>query len=637
MDITSGNSSDSSVPLLCSSSSSSSSCSEQRHQLLRTPKEEPSSAGVTERRKHSGGEFDSAEGNASSGACSAPHRASSTPSSGASLFHQQFLQQHTNGHLSASPAIVQCNGGAFSPGAFSVPMDQMNINSNATPMQAFAAAAANNIGLFCAAPTASVPQFAPSVPSGAFSLMNYGQRPPMVQQLAAVQQQQQQQQRIANSSAAATNANGRKNGSSSAIAPAASTSSSSSSSSINRSQRCGVCRGCQCKPCGQCTYCQDSPQFGGPGVKKQSCIERRCLRVLENRLQRDAPTFKARVGCNACEDCRSPDCQICLVCLDKRFFNGRYMQTTHPCVAPCGALCAKKRCNNATNLELPYPLDRSSLKRPSSDSPGGNAQQTQQYHHNHHHTQHQQQQQQVAKRQLIQQSVSNSASINSNIARILSAAQHGGRGGGGEGKGTDKYGGGNVGRTSGGNSATNSPISENGGALSDTPPSQHQMLLGAARPFWPPSAQQSAVVAHQTQPMLVPLGVPYGAPSFDQQMASLAAAAAAGFPSVQQNQHNFNNMAAYNSNNNNNNYPHKFLGYPKYEFFEEGAAAVAALGGGMATEQQVHAQHNHQQQQQATGAGVRQGAGTDNGTDSGSNPFVPPSYSAERKVVLQPL
>ncbi|MCP9259562.1 CXXC zinc finger family protein [Dirofilaria immitis] len=115
-------------------------------------------------------------------------------------------------------------------------------------------------------------------------------------------------------------------------------------SSMNRSQRCGVCRGCQCKPCGQCTYCQDSPQFGGPGVKKQSCIERRCLRVLENRLQRDAPTFKARVGCNQCEDCRMPDCQICLVCLDKRFFDNRYMT---------GAMCAKKRCNSATSIELP--------------------------------------------------------------------------------------------------------------------------------------------------------------------------------------------------------------------------------------------------------------------------------------------
>ncbi|KAK0419737.1 hypothetical protein QR680_014298 [Steinernema hermaphroditum] len=120
--------------------------------------------------------------------------------------------------------------------------------------------------------------------------------------------------------------------------------SSSTPSSMNRSQRCGVCRGCQCKPCGQCTYCQDSPQFGGPGVKKQSCIERRCLRVLENRLQRDAPTFKARQGCNNCEDCRMADCMTCLVCLDKKFFDNRYMT---------GAMCAKKRCNHATSIELP--------------------------------------------------------------------------------------------------------------------------------------------------------------------------------------------------------------------------------------------------------------------------------------------
>ncbi|KAK6059800.1 CXXC zinc finger domain protein [Cooperia oncophora] len=66
-------------------------------------------------------------------------------------------------------------------------------------------------------------------------------------------------------------------------------------------------------------------------------------RVVSER-QRDAPTFKARVGCNQCEDCRMPDCQICLVCLDKRFFENRYMT---------GAMCAKKRCNNATSIELP--------------------------------------------------------------------------------------------------------------------------------------------------------------------------------------------------------------------------------------------------------------------------------------------
>lgn len=106
---------------------------------------------------------------------------------------------------------------------------------------------------------------------------------------------------------------------------------SSSTISLNRSQRCGLCPGCKNKACGICNYCQDSPQFGGPGVKKQSCLERRCHRVLENRLQvlqadeklkstfqREAPTFKARIGCGNCEDCRLIDCQCCLVCLDKK-------------------------------------------------------------------------------------------------------------------------------------------------------------------------------------------------------------------------------------------------------------------------------------------------------------------------------
>lgn len=117
---------------------------------------------------------------------------------------------------------------------------------------------------------------------------------------------------------------------------------------MNRSQRCGVCSGCQAKPCGQCVYCQDSPQFGGPGVKKQSCLERRCHRVLENRLQRDAPTFKAKAGCNQCDDCRSvPDCQVCLVCLDKKFFQNRYLPN---------AMCAKKRCNQSRAIELPASL-----------------------------------------------------------------------------------------------------------------------------------------------------------------------------------------------------------------------------------------------------------------------------------------
>uniref|UniRef100_A0A913HUZ0 CXXC-type domain-containing protein n=1 Tax=Strongyloides stercoralis TaxID=6248 RepID=A0A913HUZ0_STRER len=151
-----------------------------------------------------------------------------------------------------------------------------------------------------------------------------------------------------------TGNNNSNNNSGNSSSSTTTTTTSSTPTAMNRSQRCGICRGCQCKPCGHCTYCQDSPQFGGPGVKKQSCIERRCLRVLENRLQRDSPTFKARLGCNNCDDCRLADCQVCLVCLDKRFFDNKYMT---------GALCAKKRCNNATSIELPCQIGNNTQER----------------------------------------------------------------------------------------------------------------------------------------------------------------------------------------------------------------------------------------------------------------------------------
>ena len=38
----------------------------------------------------------------------------------------------------------------------------------------------------------------------------------------------------------------------------------------NRKQRCGECDACHRDNCGQCEYCQDKPQFGGPGQKRVS-------------------------------------------------------------------------------------------------------------------------------------------------------------------------------------------------------------------------------------------------------------------------------------------------------------------------------------------------------------------------------
>ncbi len=41
--------------------------------------------------------------------------------------------------------------------------------------------------------------------------------------------------------------------------------------------RCGHCYGCTRGDCGECKNCRDKPRFGGPGVKKQACLERACL------------------------------------------------------------------------------------------------------------------------------------------------------------------------------------------------------------------------------------------------------------------------------------------------------------------------------------------------------------------------
>ena len=39
---------------------------------------------------------------------------------------------------------------------------------------------------------------------------------------------------------------------------------------------CGECKGCCAQDCGVCMFCIDKPKFGGPGRKRQSCIETIC-------------------------------------------------------------------------------------------------------------------------------------------------------------------------------------------------------------------------------------------------------------------------------------------------------------------------------------------------------------------------
>merc|ERR1719473_1644866 len=43
-----------------------------------------------------------------------------------------------------------------------------------------------------------------------------------------------------------------------------------------RTVACGQCDACCRDDCGSCLNCLDKPKFGGSGIRKQSCLERKC-------------------------------------------------------------------------------------------------------------------------------------------------------------------------------------------------------------------------------------------------------------------------------------------------------------------------------------------------------------------------
>ena len=58
---------------------------------------------------------------------------------------------------------------------------------------------------------------------------------------------------------------------------------------------CSKCLACTRSDCGDCINCADKPRFGGSGVRKQSCVRRRCLRMnANNAAARHQPSNRGR-------------------------------------------------------------------------------------------------------------------------------------------------------------------------------------------------------------------------------------------------------------------------------------------------------------------------------------------------------
>lgn len=66
-----------------------------------------------------------------------------------------------------------------------------------------------------------------------------------------------------------------------------------SKESRTRVMRCGKCSGCTAEDCRECGHCLDKKKYGGPGLRKQSCKNRKCVApkvVLLNQAKEEEHT-----------------------------------------------------------------------------------------------------------------------------------------------------------------------------------------------------------------------------------------------------------------------------------------------------------------------------------------------------------
>lgn len=64
-------------------------------------------------------------------------------------------------------------------------------------------------------------------------------------------------------------------------------STSNTATSQKRKQSCGGCPGCISEGCNECKFCLDKKKNSGPGLKRQCCVKRRCIRIAKNEADID--------------------------------------------------------------------------------------------------------------------------------------------------------------------------------------------------------------------------------------------------------------------------------------------------------------------------------------------------------------